>query len=169
VAAIGRSSSARVTSLDPSLATLAARGFMQEVRPTGRSGPVEYDETRTETVAVTPWRGMLTRLGDVTELLQKQDDFFVLCGPGDEVTIQFDAATLPPIPDGYVRSYVLRTWGYCKDTAPTTVSGGRVEPLPFRGMKDYAHLTDDERARADVIQAEYRRKWNTRPAAGGPK
>ncbi|MBO0697981.1 MAG: VCBS repeat-containing protein [Zavarzinella sp.] len=168
VAKPGQSSKVRVTPLDPSRATLAARGFIQEVRPNGRSGPVEYDDGRTETVAITPWRGMLTKLGDVTELLQRQDDCFVLCGPGDEVTIQFDGTILPPTPEGYVRSYVLRAWGYCKDTAPTTVTGGRVEPLPFHGMRNYPHFTDDERHQADEIQAEYRRKWNTRPATGGP-
>jgi tetratricopeptide (TPR) repeat protein len=165
----GRTSSVGVTALDPSDAFLAARGFMQELRPNGPVGPVEYDEARTETVAVTPWRGMLTRLGDVTELLRKDDDCFVLCGPGDEVTVRFDASKLPALPEGHARSYVLRTWGYCKDTAPTTVSGGNVEPLPFRGMKNYPFLTDGERDRANAVQGEYRGKWNTRPAAGGAK
>ncbi|HKB03759.1 MAG TPA: CRTAC1 family protein, partial [Gemmataceae bacterium] len=169
VAQASPSSLARVTTLDPSDATLAARGFMQEIRPNGPSGPVEYDDARTETVAVTPWRGMLTRLGDVTDLLQKDDDCFVLCGPGEEVTVRFDPARLPRLADGYVRSYVLRTSGYCKDTAPTTVSGGQVEPLPLRGMQNYPFLTAAERERADARQADYRRKWNTRPAAGGPK
>ena len=67
-----------------------------------------------------------------------------------------------------MRSYVLRTWGYSKDTAPTTVTGGLVEPLPFRGFKNFPLVTPDERRQADAIQREYRKKWNTRHGAGGP-
>jgi tetratricopeptide (TPR) repeat protein len=158
----------RVTPLAPTEATLAARGFMKEIRRHGPHGPVEYDDNQTEKVEVTPWRGMLTRAGDVTELLLAEDDRFVLCGPGDEVTIAFDAAGLPPLAKDHVRSYVLRTWGYCKDTAPTTVSGGQVEPLPFRGMKAYPHLTLEERRRSDELHGRYRWSWNNRQAAGGP-
>jgi len=149
-------------------ATLAARGFMKEIRPHGPTGPVEYDDSQTERVEVTPWQGMLTRLGDVTELLRRDDDQFVVMGPGDEVTVSFDANALPTLPAGHVRSYVLRTWGYSKDTAPTTVTGGLVEPLPFRGFKNFPFVTPGEHKKAEAAQAEYRRKWNTRPAAGGP-
>src|SRR5262249_10627348 len=69
----------RVTALGPARAELAARGFMQEVLPDGRQ-PVAYDDSRTEPVAITPWKGRFTRLGDVTELLREADDRFVLCG-----------------------------------------------------------------------------------------
>jgi hypothetical protein len=157
----------RVMNLAPSKATLAARGFMKELKPYGPTGPVEYDDSQTERVEVTPWRGMLTRLGDVTDLLVKDDDQFVVAGPGEEVTIAFDAIKLPPVPADYARSYVLRSWGYSKDTAPTTVTGGSVEPLPYRGAKDFPFLTPEEQRKADAVQAEYRRKWNTRPAVGG--
>jgi FG-GAP-like repeat/ASPIC and UnbV len=157
----------RVMNLTPTQATLAARGFMRELKPHGPTGPVEYDDSQTERVEVTPWRGMLTRLGDVTELLLTDEDQFAVCGPGEELTIAFDASKLPAVPAGYSRSYVLRSWGYSKDTAPTTVTGGLVEPLPFRGAKNFPFLSADERRQADVMQAEYRKKWNTRPAAGG--
>jgi Tfp pilus assembly protein PilF len=149
-------------------ATLAARGFIKEIRPHGPTGPVEYDDSQTERVEVTPWQGMLTRLGDVTDLVRRDDDQFVVMGPGDEVTVSFDANALPPLPAGHVRSYVLRTWGYSKDTAPTTVTGGLVEPLPFRGFKNFPFVTPEEQRMAEAAQVEYRQKWNTRPAAGGP-
>jgi len=169
IAKPGEARRVRVAVVPLDQATLAARGFMKEVRPHGATGPVEYDDSQTERVEVTPWRGMLTKLGDVTELVRRDDDHFVVVGPGDEVTVSFDANSLPPLPSGHVRSYVLRTWGYSKDTAPTTVTGGVVEPLPFGGFKNFPFVTPDERLKADAAQAEYRRTWNTRPAAGGPR
>jgi tetratricopeptide (TPR) repeat protein len=148
----------RVTELPPARADLAARGFMQEVLPGGRP-PVAYDDAKTEPVAVTAWAGRLTRLGEVTELLRAADDRFVLCGPGDEVTVGFDAGRLPPLPAGWVRSFVLRAHGYCKDTSPTTVTGGRVGPLPFRDMKNYPEFGRTPPA----TDADH---WHTRPAGG---
>lgn len=150
----------KVAALDVSQATLAARGFMQEVYPDGHP-PVAYDDAKTEPVAVTRWKGYLTRLGDVTELLRAADDRFVLCGPGDEIVVAFDVNGLPALPHGWERSFVLRTRGYCKDTSTTTVTGGVVGPLPFRRMANYPDFgpvpppeTDDAR-------------WHTRPA-GAP-
>jgi hypothetical protein len=104
----------KVTTLDVIQADLAARGFMQEVYPGGRP-PVAYDDAKTEPVAVTKWKGNLTRLGNVTELLRALDDRFVVCGPGDEITVRFDANRLAELPVGWKRSFVLRTW----DTART--------------------------------------------------
>ena len=93
----------------------------------------------------------------MTELAAAVDDRFVLAGPGDEVTLTFDAANLPPLPTGWARSFVLRTHGYCKDTAPTTATGGRVGPLPHRAMAAYP-CEETPQAAAD------RRAWHTRPA-----
>jgi hypothetical protein len=148
---------AAVISLDVASATLAARGFAQEVYPNGRP-PVAYDDAKTEPFAVTRWKGNLTRLGDVTELLRAADDRFVLCGPGDEITVRFDAAKLPTLKDGWARSFVLRTRGYCKDTSPTTVTGGEVDPLPFRAMPNYPHFGPASPPSTDAAE------WHTRPA-----
>jgi tetratricopeptide (TPR) repeat protein len=149
----------RVTRLDVARADLASRGFMQEMYPDGRP-PVAYDDAKTEPVAVTSWKGKLTRPGDVTELLRAADDRFVLNGPGDEITVRFDAAGLPDLPAGWVRSFVLRTAGYCKDTAATTVTGGAVGPLPFRGMANYPEVGPARRPPTDAD------RWHTRPAGG---
>src|SRR5205814_8406017 len=109
--------------LDVASASLSARGFMQEVCPNGRL-PLAYDDAKTEPVSVTRWKGKLTRLGDVTDLLRAADDRFVLCGPGEEITVSFDATQLPDLPAGWTRSFVLKARGYSKDTAPTTATGG---------------------------------------------
>ena len=150
---------AKVTSLDPIRADLAHRGFMQEVYPDGRA-PVSYDDSKTEPVAVAKWKGNLTRLGDVTELLREADDRFAICGPGDEITVRFDATKLPELPPNWRRSFVLRTWGYCKDAAPTTVTGGVVGPLPFRAMPNYPDFGTAKPPATDAA------RWHTRPASG---
>lgn len=150
----------RVTPLAVTGASLAARGFMQEILPDGRP-PVAYDDAKTEPVAVTRWKGNLTRLGDVTELLAAADDRFVLCGPGDEITARFAAGALPPLPAGWERSFVLRTHGYCKDTSTTTVGGGTVGPLPFRAMPNYPAFGTVPPPATDAA------RWHTRPAGGG--
>ncbi len=141
-------------------ATLARRGFAKEIRPKG-FGPAAYDDATLERVAYTKWRGKLTKLGDVAELLTTTDDRFAILGPGDEVEVAFNAA-LPPPPTGTVRSFVLRAHGYCKDSAPFTATTGDIHPLPFRAMASYPDGARD-RAKAPKGQDEYDRTWNTRP------
>jgi len=152
---------ASTTELKPLRAALSHPGCVQEISTNGKP-PQAYDPVRFETVATTNWKGHLTKLGDVTELLSGVDDRFAICGPGDEVLFEFDPATLSPLKAGWVRSFVLRTHGYCKDTAPTTQSGGDVNPLPFRGMKSYPHREAGPKSHADDL-----RLWHTRPA--GPR
>lgn len=148
----------------PTKATLARRGFIQEVAGSG-STPIEYNDDRLEPVAVTRWRGKLTRLGDITPLLSKVDDRFVVIGPGDEVTVEFDEASMPPVKPGFVRSFVLRTHGYCKDSSLYTATSGDVGPLPYRGMTSFPDGARD-RTKAPAGQDAYDREWNTRPAGG---
>jgi hypothetical protein len=156
----GQGASLTVTPLPVSRATLAHRGLLREVTADGRP-PQEYDDAHTDSVALSHWTGRLTKLGDVTELLAAADDRFVICGPGDEVTVQFDARPLPPLPAGWVRSFVLRARGYSKDAAPFTLTGGRVEPLPFRAMANYPPGPDE---RPPAVHQDDRRRWQTRPA-----
>src|SRR5207237_10743108 len=107
----------------------------------------------------------LSRLGDVTELLRERDDCFVIFGPGDEVTVRFDARHLPALPSGWTRSFVLRTWGYCKDCGPFTATGATIEPLPFRAMSTYPYGPDEQYPRYGA-HVDYRKRLNTRPAGG---
>lgn len=149
--------------LPVSRASLEHRGFVQEISPNGKL-PIAYNYDRLEPVAYTKWRGKLTRTGDVTELLTKSDDHFVICGPGDEITVEFDAASLRPLPTGWERSFVLRTWGYCKDTALATATSGQIHPLPFRAMSKFPYDLAKEPLPQHIV--EYDRLWNTRPAGG---
>jgi hypothetical protein len=150
----------RVTPLEVDKATLSPRGCMLEYSPDGKL-PTIYDYDRLSPIPATAAKGKWTRFGDVTELLTERDDCFVIFGPGDELDVQFDATKLPALPEGWTRSFVLRTWGYCKDCAPFTAHGDTVEPLPFQSMKSYPPGTD-ERYPDTPKHRDYLRNYNTR-------
>jgi hypothetical protein len=159
----------RATVLEVSAAALESCGIMQEFSPDGRE-PTLYDHDRYDRTPVAPPAGKRTRFGDVTELLREKDDCFVVFGPGDKVTAHFDAGRLPPLPAGWVRSYVLRTWGYCKDSSPFTAHGATIEPLPFAAMSNYPP-GPDEHYPSDAMHQDYLQRYQTRevssPAAPG--
>lgn len=163
LAPLAQESGHTVRELGVSRAAMEHRGFTQEYSPGGKL-PIAYDYDRLEPVAVTRWRGKVTRTGDVTELLNDVDDRFVVCGPGDEITAEFDATQLPELPAGWKRSFVLRTWGYVKDSAPTTLTAGQVGPLPFRQMPAYPY--DPAKFPPPAHVSEYDRFWNTRSTGG---
>jgi hypothetical protein len=156
---------ARARCLEVSHADLAARGLMQEFSPDGKQ-PTLYDYDRVERVPVARLSGRMTRYGTVTELLRERDDCFVIFGPGDVLTVKFDARKLPALPKGWVRSFVLRTWGYCKDCAPFTATGDTVEPLPFHKMSRYPYGPNEHYPRSKKHRA-YLREYQTRQV--GPK
>ncbi len=141
-------------------ATLSVHPCMQTYSPDGKK-PLLYDYDQPQAVPVTRLAGKMTRFGDVTELLREEDDCFVIFGPGEELDVRFDASKLPELPKGWKRSFVLRTWGYCKDCAPFTATGETIEPLPFKGMKNYPYGPDQDYPR-DKKHLDYLRIYNTR-------
>ncbi len=80
--------------------------------------------------------GRYTRFGDVRPLLTAADDRYVIMKGGDAVRLEFDAAVLPPLPEGWVRDWLFVSDGWDKDADKNTVAGQTVEPLPFHGMDD---------------------------------
>ena len=50
--------------------------------------------------------------------------------------LTFDASALPPLPEGWVRDWLVVLDGWDKDADKNTVAGQMVEPLPFHGMDD---------------------------------
>jgi hypothetical protein len=153
----------RTTTLEVAAAHLEERGCVQEFSPDGRE-PTLYDYDRLEKVAVTRQAGYLTRPGDVTELLQARDDRLVIFGPGDEITIRFDARKLPPLPPGWTRSFVLRTHGYVKACGPLVVTGETVGPLPFAGMNCFP-IGPEALPPNTPAYLEYLQRYNTRAVA----
>ena len=81
----------------------------------------------------------------------KADGASAIIGPGEEAHLEFDAMTLPALPSGWTRRFVLEARGWCKDMDLYTRDGATVGPLP--GERD------------GVGQALHER-YNTRYEAG---
>lgn len=158
--------SVRATRLEVHEATLVAGHIPAEYSPDGRL-PKLYDYHRADDVPLVGQSGRRTRFGDVTELLHRRDDCFVIFGPGDDLTVRFDVASLPPLPPGWKRSFVLRTVGYCKDTALSTAHGATVEPLPFQAMLNYPYGTEQHYPN-DALHRDYLRHYLTREVQANP-
>lgn len=156
LAVLEPNSGTEVQSLPVLRAQLGWRGYTREISPDGKL-PLIYDYDYVDPAPLAPLAGNLTRYGDVRELLTADDDKFCVVGPGDEVRLEFDASTLKAPLAGFRRSYVLRTFGYCKDADPLTGTSDTVGPLPYRGMPDYPFGPDAERPQ----DAEYRRYLDT--------
>ena len=151
-----------VTELKPVSADLHFRGYSRTYRRGGRYGPYwfAYDEVSREH----PWRpieGAFTRYGDVLPLLKSPDDMFVILAPGDEATVEFDAASAKPLPPGWKRDFLLYTDGWIKDADMNTAFGNTVGPLPFHAIKQYPYATGESYP-TDAAHQQYLREYNTR-------
>lgn len=151
----------RVTELPPDRADLHYRGFSKMYRPTPHAPHLfDYDEVTT-TGQWRDLRGHYTRFGDVTPLLQSIDDMYVIMNAGDEMTVEFDADKLPPLQDGWVRSFILYSDGWDKDGDINTLHSQSVEPLPFHGMSAYPY-PEGESYPSDPEHLRHRLEYNTR-------
>ena len=113
-----------------------------------------------------PWNptpGRYTRYGDVLELTTDVDDRMVIMGSGDELALEFDARSLPPLPAGWRRDWLLKVDGWAKDRDANTAFSQTVEPLPFHGMSGYPYRAD-ESFPSTPAHREWIEKYNTRPA-----
>jgi hypothetical protein len=174
--AVGRSMpAARLAAapLDPATALLRSRGFSAELRPDGTE-PVIYDYARV--TRDSPWKvmtGRYTREGDVRELVGKSDDMFVIAAPGDEVALEFAAASLPPLPEGWTRTFLLFADGFSKEMDINSATPDHVEPLPFHRMSAYPYPST-ERYPDTPEHRRYQEVFNTRvirkslPTIGAP-
>ncbi len=84
------------------------------------------------------WRtleGYYTRYGEVTPLLEKTDDRFVMMGGGDELRMKFRAAA-PPL-TGWSRDYILVGDGWMKEGDYSFKNSTTLLPLPTHAMKRY--------------------------------
>jgi hypothetical protein len=156
------SSPLKVTTLAPMSADLHYRGFSRMYRKGGRYGPYwfAYDDVAKES----PWRpidGAFTRFGDVLPLLRKADDMYVIMGPGDEATLQFDASSASALPRGWKRDFLLYTDGWIKDSDLNTAHGTSVGPLPFHSIKSYPYAAGDSYP-MDAAHRQYLRDYDTR-------
>ncbi|HEX6717931.1 MAG TPA: CRTAC1 family protein, partial [Pyrinomonadaceae bacterium] len=151
----------RLTRLDPSAADLRWRGFSLEHSPDGRQ-PLTYDYKQVSFTS--PWKvmtGRYTREGNVRELLLASDDMFVISRPGDELSLSFAANKLPPLPQGWTRTFLLYADGFSKEMDINSASPDQVGPLPFHAMSKYPYRWP-ERYPLTERRREYLEKYNTR-------
>lgn len=129
-----------VTELAPLFADLHYRGFSEVESPDGQlPDNFVYQRLMSSPPFDGVHAGRYTRYGDVAELLQGADDRYVILAPGDEVAVEFPAITLPELPAGWERDYILDADGWIKDRDWRTIYGETVEPLPFHAMSGYPY------------------------------
>ncbi len=152
------------TEMKASGAELRFRGFSRVTLDPAREKPefFHYADPLPQTMW-NPTSGNYTRYGDASPLMDEADDRLVIMGSGDELALRFDARGLPPLREGWARSYVLAVDGWAKDSDPNTAHSQTVEPLPFQGMSRYPY-GGGERFPDDEAHRRWRREYNTRPA-----
>ena len=151
----------RITTLLPNHADLHYRGFSKMYRPTSHA-PHLFDYS--EVVTAKQWRdlaGHYTRYGEVTPLLEKIDDMYVILNAGDEMTVEFDATGLPPLAAGWERDFILFSDGWDKDGDINTLSSQTAAPLPFHNMSAYPY-PDTEKYPETPEHLRYQLEYNTR-------
>ena len=153
-----------VTHLLPETSDLGFRGFSQVVLHPERKQPERFQYASVSpTTMWNPTRGNYTRYGPVTELLSSIDDRFVILGAGDELTLRFPAPSLPGLPSGWKRDFLLFVDGWAKEAEANTAFGDTVEPLPFHAMSGYPYGPDENFPDTEQHRA-YLQKYNVRPA-----
>jgi len=158
----------RTTELPLSAAALHFRGFPKEI-DLPSPGDLDYNY---DVVSLTgPFqreRGNYTHLGEVTPLVNANDDRFVVFGAGEEIAAQFDMAGLPPLPSGWKRDYFFYASGYEKDMDWWDALPFTVAQLPFHSMSTYPY-PPSEKFPDDKAALEYQLEWNDRFDSGEPK
>jgi tetratricopeptide (TPR) repeat protein len=143
-------------------AQLNYRGYSASYNKGGPYGPQWFDYYHI--TKGQKWRdltGNYTRYGNVLPLLQKADDEYIIADGGDELTINFDATNLTPLPKGWKRDFLIYSEGWVKDGDLNTAYGQTVAPLPFHNMPSYPYGKNITYPQ-DKAHREYQQEYNTR-------
>jgi hypothetical protein len=155
----------RVQEIAARSADLHFRGYPREYSPDGKHPNLCDYSNLDRNAAWKQMAGQYTRFGDVLPLLDRADDCFVIMGHGEEITLRFAVDDFGPVPDGFVRSFVLKADSYCKDMDLYTAHPNTVEPLPFHGMSGYPYESTEHYPDTEVTR-QYRSQYNTRRING---
>ena len=152
---------ARVTEVSAASAELRFRGFSRNITYPGRRQPESFVYADVSPVSTwNPTPGLYTRFGNVSPLLETEDDRLVVMGAGDEIALRFPARSLPQLKPGWRRDFILKVDGWAKEREANTAFGDAVEPLPFHQMSGYPY-TSNERFPG---LPKFRDEFLTRPA-----
>ncbi len=112
-----------------------------------------YDYTDIEPFWDTRYmEGAYSQLGEVTELLEEQDNALAIIGAGESIEL-FYIDDLPQLEENHNRYYLLKFKGWAKDMDILTKDGETLDPIPFSGKVS---------ARTKTLN----QKYNTRFKAG---
>jgi hypothetical protein len=100
----------------------------------------------------------------VLPLVRDFDDRLVVFGSGEEVALDFEPASLPPLPSGWTRDYFFLANGYEKDMDFYSYDWTHVDPLPFRDMGTYPY--PGKSFPLDDAHLNYLLEYNTRYMSG---
>jgi tetratricopeptide (TPR) repeat protein len=143
-------------------AELGFLGYPKEIRLHPASDTVYSYAHRSLTGPYARAAGNYTRYGDVRKLLRSSDDKFAVFSSGEGVRLEFDPATLPQLPAGWVRDYFFYADGFEKDLDFYAANAFTVEPLPRHGLIPYPYPEGrDYPMDADHLGYEF--EYNTRP------
>ena len=109
--------------------------------------------------------GSFTRPGEVAELLRQVDDCYVIMFHGDELTVEFEEAALPPLQPGLERTFLLYADGFGKDMDFHSAHSLTVDPLPFHSMSSYPYPAGETYPQ-DEMHLDYLLEYNTRRVNG---
>lgn len=125
----------QLTELMPSLADLHYYGYAAYTSVDGKyPGDFCYEHRVAKNHANVV--GYYTKYGDVSELLGRADSRFVVMNHGDEIGLEFDAANLPELKEGWTRDFIFAAKGFYKMARPGRAYAYSVDPLPFYGMRE---------------------------------
>jgi tetratricopeptide (TPR) repeat protein len=158
-------SEVRRTDVPLAAAHLEFRGYPEQIELKS-PGDLTYDYNRISRTGPFLWaRGLYTRYGDVTPLLRRIDNEYVIFGTGEEIDAEFRSTGLPPLPPGWKRDYFFYANGFVKDMDWWEAEPYTVDELPFHGMSTYPYPASEHYP--DTTASEmYRLDWNTRYETG---
>lgn len=144
----------------PLTADLHRRGYSAYADlPWGEPLTPLYNRLQNPPYQLTP-SGWATRYGPVGELLATNDQALVVIAGGDELALEFSAATLAAPPSGWVRDYFLCVVGWDKDADFHVAAGDTIEPLPWRGMDDQRYGRQERPAfPSDGLHQRMNTRW----------
>ena len=101
----------------------------------------------------------MTRYGSVNELIAAKDNKLAIIAAGDELTLDFDATSLPTQPTDTKRHFFLFTIGWDKDADFHVAQGWTVEPLPWHGMNHQVYGHEPRPKLDDAWIKKYNTRW----------
>jgi Flp pilus assembly protein TadD len=146
-------------------ANLAFRGYPRVVEGSPKNDLRYVYEQVSSTGPYSRQIGNYTRYGDVSDLVRRSDDEYVIFGSGDEVAADFDSTHLPDPPNGWIRDYFFYADGFAKDMDFYAAHGDTVAPLPFHSPVTYPY-PDGVAYPEDQAHLNYMLEYNTRGVAG---